>query len=70
MKRDIPRRDICYAVGRRARTLSRMQSAAAWQDLADHIENLSEKDIPKFRDLLHAIRAATIYAKRPIPQTE
>lgn len=57
------RRDKCYLVGKRAGKLPPLEAAAAWQVLAGHIEDMSEQDIPKFNDLLRAIRKATIDAK-------
>lgn len=57
------RRDQCYFVGRRARTCSIAQSAAAWLNLATRLEEMGEKDLPKFCDLLSAIRRATITGK-------
>jgi hypothetical protein len=58
------RRDQCYLVGRRASFLVGAQAATAWSALAQRLEAMSEMDIPKFRDLLTAIRTATIVARR------
>lgn len=57
------RRDQCYLVGRRARTCSIAQAAAAWTDLSARIEAMGDLDIPKFRDVLYAIRKATLTGK-------
>jgi hypothetical protein len=57
------RRDQCYFVGRRASFLAQAQ-AAMWAALAHRVEAMAEMDIPKFRDLINAIRSATIMAGR------
>ncbi len=56
-----PRRDRCYFVGRRAHTLSPPQAAEAWYLLAERVEALGDRDLPKYRDLITAIRDATIH---------
>jgi hypothetical protein len=61
------RRDRCYFVGLRSGKLTSRQASRAWQSLARELEALGEKDVPKFHDLLHAIRAATIQAKSNDP---
>ncbi len=63
------RRDLCYLVGRRAARLSFTQSAKAWQSLARSLEGLSDKDIPKFHDVMDAVRVATIVARQPVKPT-
>jgi hypothetical protein len=60
----MPRRDRCYLVGRRAARLDRDQAAAAWWTLAGRLEEMGALDVPKFKVLLHAIRAATITGAR------
>jgi hypothetical protein len=64
MKAAPTRRDYCYAVGIRAAKLSPRQSQKAWESLARQLEAMGEKDIPKFWDVLAAIRAATIIGKK------
>lgn len=64
------RRDYCYAVGVRAHRLRPNQAAEAWYFLATRLEALGDKDIPKFWDLLAAIRAGTIAAKGGKRETE
>lgn len=64
MNRTLPRRDRVYLAGARARLLSDATAAAAWLDLAGRLEDLGQMDVPKFRDLLRAIRQATITARR------
>lgn len=59
-----PRRDMCYLVGRRAQTLTPTQAAIAWNFLALRLEDLQDKDVPKFSNLITTIRAATIIGKR------
>ena len=54
------RRDRCYLVGRRAKRLEPPQAAIAWDELATLVENFGDRDMPKFDDLLKAIRTATI----------
>lgn len=52
------RRDKCYSIGKRMSKLDIFKSAKAWESLAFMIEMQGEKDIPKFKDLLTAIRLA------------
>jgi hypothetical protein len=70
MKQNLTRRDLCDLVGQRAARLSDRQSINAWRELAREIERLGDvagpARTPKFRDLLAAIRLATIKGvKRP-----
>jgi hypothetical protein len=59
------RRDLCYVVGQSARLLTPEQAADAWKLLAWHLEErLSTKDIPRFGDLLAAIQASKVRARR------
>lgn len=59
------RRDMCHMIGLRARKLGPVESVEAWLFLAARLEDeLSTRDLPKFIDLLQAIRAATIQAKK------
>ena len=62
-----PRRDQCYLVGRRASLLTPAQSVEAWLTLAKRLEMMGEMDIPKYRDLITTIRAATIVARKKHP---
>jgi len=59
------RRDKCYFMGRRASLLTPQQAAVAWATLARRLDAMGDMDLPKFRDLLATIRAATIAAKQP-----
>lgn len=61
-----PRRDLCAAAGARASKLSPEQAQIAWQHLSESLQNLGDRDIPKFKDLFQAIRQATIEGKNPI----
>lgn len=63
MARKIPRRDRCYFVGKRASLLDGRAAMFAWYRMAAMVEGLGEKDLPKFNDLLSAIRNATICGK-------
>jgi len=54
------RRDRCYLFGRRAFRLNPRQAATAWASLAQAVENLGSKDVPKFNDLLNGFRKATL----------
>lgn len=54
------RRDKCRLVGLRAHRINDAQAARAWKVLAAELEQLGERDLPKFRDVLKAIRTATI----------
>lgn len=58
------RRDMCYFIGRRVSHLSGERAEAAWRSLGRQLERLAEKDVPKFLDLLVAIRAATAASKQ------
>jgi hypothetical protein len=59
------RRDFCEITGRRARKLTRRQAANAWFMVARDLEDkLSMMELPKFKDVMFIIRAATIEAKR------
>lgn len=58
------RRDMCHFVGSRASLLTPDQAAQAWHFLAGRMEEMGEMDIPKFKDLITSVRAATIWAKR------
>lgn len=59
-RKKIPRRERCYVVSKRARLLEGRNAARAWMELAIILDRLSDKDVPKFDDLLKAIRTATI----------
>ena len=65
----LTRRDRCDLIGRRASLLTPPQAAQAWFRLAEKVELMGEMDVPKFNDLLIAIRVATILAKRTVGQT-
>jgi hypothetical protein len=58
------RRDHCHLVGSRAFKLNVQESSLAWTELAYQLMELGEKDIPKYRDLIHAIRTATVRARK------
>lgn len=62
------RRDRCYVVGRRASKIEGRRAAKAWESLARQLEAMGDKDVPKFYDLLVAIRAANLVAVRLIPK--
>jgi hypothetical protein len=64
------RRDMCYSVGRRAAALKPQEAAAAWQRLATLLGEMGEKDIPKFKDMLAAVRFANIHGKQAGKVTE
>lgn len=57
------RRDRCYFMGRRGKTLSEQHMANAWGLLCQSLVELGDRDMPKFDDVLLAIRAATIRAR-------
>lgn len=64
------RRDTCYAVGRRMAKLAPDEAAAAWQRLATSLVEMFDMDIPKYKDLLAAIRNATIHGKKAVKVAE
>jgi len=57
------RRDRCWLNGRRAYLLKQEQAAHAWQALAEGLAALGDKDVPRFDDLMAAIRRATVRGK-------
>ncbi len=62
------RRDRCHLTAKRAQKLTRGESAYAWFVVAAHLEALGDPErtahqVPKFKDLLRAIRKATIAAR-------
>lgn len=59
------RRDRCYLVGKRAGMLAHHQAARAWRMLAADIEAFGQADVPKFNQLLAAVRRSTIHSKHP-----
>lgn len=62
-----PRRDRIYFVGLRAGKLSARQAATAWFSLARQLEEMGEMDLPKYRNVIDAIRSATIAGKQCSP---
>jgi hypothetical protein len=59
----LTRRDHIYLTGLRAEKLTPKQAATAWHSMALRLEELGKKDIPKYRDVITAIRLATIDGK-------
>lgn len=62
----LPRRDRCAIVGARMVRLDRAQASMAWRILATAIMDLEHRDIPKFNDIIQAIRHATIQSKNEL----
>lgn len=60
----LTRRDQCYSTGRRMATLNDGQSVKAWKLLALRVEVMGDLDVPKFVDLIAAIRQSTISGKQ------
>lgn len=58
------RRDTCYLIGKRASLLTAGEAATAWSVLSQHLIQMGEIDLPKFKHLLAAIRTATVQGKR------
>jgi hypothetical protein len=58
------RRDMVFQVGSEMWQLNDPQAVVAWRKLAGMMEDMQTKDIPKFKDLLCSIRAATLIAQR------
>lgn len=56
------RRDKCHLVGLRMMGLTHDQSSIAWKILSHKVCLLGEADIPKYKDLIHALRVATTKA--------
>lgn len=63
-KKRITRRDLCYLVGRRAQRLGEGEAAIAWKVLAQGLEDLGERDVPKFADVLGLIRGAHLATRK------
>lgn len=63
--KNIRRNDLCYLVGRRAGLLSGKAAIKAWRELAQRLEDLGERDLPKFQDIVMSIRHATIEGRKP-----
>lgn len=59
------RRDKCHLAAKRALKLRLRQAALAWYALAEYLDDLGQRDMPKFCDLYRGIRVATIIGKRP-----
>ena len=53
------RRDLCHELGTQMNELPEPRAAMAWDSLSRHIIKLGDKDVPKFKDLIEAIRIAT-----------
>lgn len=62
------RRDMCYMVGKRGARLTGKRAEKAWECLCRQVEALGEKDMPKYFDLLVAIRAATLASIKLVPK--
>jgi hypothetical protein len=58
------RRDMCFSVGRRAGLLNPQQAAVAWAELSRQLEGMGDMDVPKFRDVMDAIRSGTIAGRQ------
>lgn len=57
------RRDKCWLVGRRAKKINQaIVAAQAWATLAEKIEDMGDMDMPKFNDLLNAVRQSHLHA--------
>lgn len=62
----LPRRDQVYLVGRRMMKMRPSQRLMAWELLALRLQVMGSEEqygLPKYRDLVKAIRLSTIYAK-------
>lgn len=59
-----PRSDRCYAAGVRARKLDETRAIAAWRHLSESLIDLGDHPLPKFENLLRAIRSATISVRQ------
>lgn len=65
LERQMTRRDRCHWIGVRALKLNAAEKADAWELLSQKLaDELSMRDMPKFNDLLIAVRVATIRAKQ------
>lgn len=64
------RRDACFFVGKRAAMLSTAEACTAWQILSLKVQTMEDMDIPKFRDMLSAVRSSTIIARQHTIKTK
>jgi hypothetical protein len=58
----MPRRDWCLLVGNRGQHLNERQAAEAWYRLCRYLWDMGERDVPKYNDLITAIRKSIIFA--------
>lgn len=63
----MPRRDQCWFIGRRMNRLHVNQAAFAWFALASRLEQLGEKDVPRYRDIIVTLRAIQLRARKLDP---
>lgn len=54
------RRDRLYCIAKRGMLLPLSEKASAWNILMDLLDHLSERQLPKYRDVITAIRKAQI----------
>jgi len=62
-RNQIPRRDRLYLISKRMQLLDPRQAAAAWYHLAGELEAQGTLDMPKFKNIVRSIRAATIQGR-------
>jgi hypothetical protein len=60
----LTRRDRCFVTGSRAIRLTDPEAVKAWRELSTRLGEMADRDVPKFNDLLDAIRAATIHGRK------
>lgn len=63
-RRKIPRRDQCYLVGMRGAFLAPDEAARAWFYLTGFLSEMGMLDVPKYRDVIRAVRRATIEGRK------
>lgn len=65
-KQSLVRRDLVHLISKRASVLSETEAVMAWRSLAAELQMLSDPHylrLPRFNDLVRAIRRSTIGAK-------
>lgn len=66
-KGKLTRRDRCYLVARRASRLTHREASWAWMHLCSLLASFGQEErirLPKFNELLDAIRTATVQGRR------
>lgn len=58
------RRDKVYLLAKRGMLLPYNEKASAWNILMDLLDRVGEKQMPKFKDIIWAVRSAQIQTRK------